>query len=140
MDFITQPLSELFTDINIWVVLGATLLSFLVGGIWYSALFQKAWQEEVGLKEKDMMNGVAMAFGGTFLLSFLSAVLMCFVIGTESTYVQGGVVGFYLSLFVVLAVAINYLYERRTLRLFLINAGYMMLSLIVTGMALGQWL
>lgn len=43
------------SDINYYAVLVAALLSFAVGGLWYSPLlFGKMWLEEMQLKAEDI--------------------------------------------------------------------------------------
>jgi hypothetical protein len=40
---------------------------------------------------------------------------------------------------VATAIGVNYLFERKSFRLFLINAGYMAVSLTIMGAILGAW-
>ena len=48
--------------------------------------------------------------------------------------------GFFVSLmFMATAIGMTYLFERRPLKLFLINAGYQVVNCVVMGAILGVW-
>jgi len=58
--------------VNIWAVLVAAVVSFLVGGVWFSmACFGKTWMREVKLTEEQIANAnmkkvFAFAVNGLF--------------------------------------------------------------------------
>ena len=56
------------------VVLG-TVAFFAVGAVWYSLLFGKLWQRELGLSDEQLKTGANMPliFGVCFLLEFVVA-------------------------------------------------------------------
>ena len=62
-------------EVNWIAILVAALLSFVLGGIWYSpVLFGKAWQREAGLTDEQLKNAnMAKIFGLTFVLCVLAA-------------------------------------------------------------------
>ena len=65
MDF-----QQAIDSINYWAVLVAALSAFVIGGLWYSVLFEKPWMEENGYTEEKLKNSnMAMIFGGSFILS-----------------------------------------------------------------------
>ena len=43
--------------VNWLAVLAAALSSFVLGGLWYSALFAKAWQAAAGVSDEAMRGG-----------------------------------------------------------------------------------
>lgn len=124
-------------EINWLAVLLAAFSSFVVGGIWYNALFVKKWQKLVGLKESDMQKDMARVFVGSFLLSLVMAVNLAFFIGNEGTSF-GLFAGFAVGLgWIAAAFGINYLFERRPFALFAINAGYNVVSATLMGAIIG---
>ena len=43
--------------VNWLAVIAAALSSFVLGGVWYSALFAKVWQREAGLSDEQAAGG-----------------------------------------------------------------------------------
>lgn len=126
-----------------WLAVALSALSSLVlGGIWYSpALFAKAWQGAVGLSDEQLKGGnMALTSGLTFVLSFIAAAVFAMFLGTEMSVGAASAAGFSAGLcWVGAAYGINYLFERRPLKLWLINAGYHTLQFTLFGLIIG-WL
>ena len=126
-----------------WLAVALSALSSLVlGGIWYSpALFAKAWQSAAGLSDEQLKSGnMALTFGLTFVLSFIAAAVFAMFLGTEMSVGAATAAGFSAGLcWVGAAFGINYLFERRPLKLWLINAGYHTLQFTLFGLIIG-WL
>lgn len=139
MDF-----SEIMGNLNFWAVLVAALSSFAIGSIWYSKLlFGKAWMKETGITEDDAKNkGLPMPviFGTAFVLILVGAFSLAMFIGPESNAAFGGFAGFMVGLiWIGFAFGVNYLYEMRSFKLFLINAGYNTVIFTLMGIILGAW-
>jgi len=100
-------------EINLWAVLTAGVSSMILGGLWYSPLlFGKAWSAASGVTEAQAKSAnMAKVLG----MAGLSAGL-CWVAGSFG---------------------INYLFEQRPLRLFLINGGYHTVQYTLIGAVLG---
>jgi hypothetical protein len=119
------------------IVLG-TVVFFAVGAVWYSALFAKAWQREVGLSTEQLTGGRnMMAIMATCLLLEFVVVLM---LGHLFARIQPGdhakmmmATGFGLAIMAP-AIGINYLYQRRSLTLFLIDAGHFVVGMTAVGL------
>lgn len=123
-------------------VVVSTVVAFAVGGLWYSkALFGSAWLEEVGLTEEAVNNAnMPRTFGGTFVLQFLAVIALAVLIGADSSWQSGLYTGLLIGVFwVATAYGITYLFEQRTLRLFMINAGYNVVLFAVVGTIVGAW-
>lgn len=129
-----------FADINYWAVLIVTLVTMVLGFLWYSpVLFGNAWMKQIGLKKENMSGGspftyvltALTALGGAFLL----AVLLSFA--DERTIGAGVLIGLLMGLSIALKIGMNYLFESRTVGLFLITAGYHLVSYAVAGVILG---
>lgn len=128
-------------SINWLSVLVAALSAFLVGGIWYGPLFGKAWMRafnftEEYLKERSMLK----VFGLSFLLILFAAFNLAMFIGPEGNAVYGLMAGFFAGFgWVAMFLGVLYLFEKRSLKAWLINAGYCTISLTLMGAIIGAW-
>jgi len=117
------------------VLLGAVAF-FATGAIWYSALFGKAWQKEVGLSETDMQGAnMPVIFGVCFLLELIVATMLGHLLARTNPdphVVMMMATGF--GAFIMApAVGINYLYQRKSMKLFLIDAGHFVVGMAAMG-------
>ena len=124
-------------SMNWLAVLFGTVVFFAAGAIWYSALFAKPWQREVGLSTEQLIGGrnMLLVMGTCFLLEFVVVLML----GHLFARIQPGdhakmmmSTGFGLAIMAP-AVGINYLYQRRSLKLFLIDAGYFVVGMSLVG-------
>jgi len=128
--------------LNWLAVAAATVVAFLLGGLWYSkALFGSAWMQDVGLTEEAIGKAnTAKTFVGTFFLQFIAATALAIVLGPDSNWLVGLQVGFWVGLlWVASAYAVTYLFEQRSFRLFAINAGYYVVLYALMGAIIGAW-
>jgi hypothetical protein len=135
-------LAEVLAGIYWPAVVVATVSGFAVGGLWYSKpLFGSAWLEEVGLTEEAVNNAnMPRTFGGTFALQFLAVTVLAALLGPDSSWLTGLETGLLISVFwIATAYGITYLFEQRTMRLFLINAGYNVVMFAIAGTIVGAW-
>jgi hypothetical protein len=65
--------------------------------------------------------------------------LAFFLGGPETTPAWGATAGALAAVWVVAAFGVTYLFERKTLRLFLIDAGYHAIAMPLMGVILGTW-
>lgn len=112
--------------------------AFMLGFLWYTALFGKAWQAETGISDEEAQKNMMRTHGLAFLMMVVMSFVVNFVIGMhpveEQTFVHGGFHGAMLGLMVcVPTTAINYLYQRKSLKLFLIDASYLVALLALSG-------
>jgi hypothetical protein len=134
-------LTHVFADINWLAVLAALVAAFVLGGIWYSkALFGNIWMQEIGLTEEAVNNAnMARTFGGTILLEALAAIALAAFLGRDAGWLEGLHTGLWIGLFwVSTAYGITYLFEQRSLRIWLINAGYYVVLYAVMGTIIGM--
>lgn len=132
---------EAFETINYLAVLVAALSAFVIGGLWYSVLFTKQWMHENGFTQEKLAQGnMGMIFGGSFALSLLISIGFVWFLGPERDAASGAWTGFAVGvLWVAAAMGITYLFERKSLKLFLINAGYHVLTFTLIGLIIGGW-
>jgi hypothetical protein len=127
-----------FSQINFLAFIVAILVYFAIGEIWFSSLFGKNIS---GIKAEDRLM-VTRMFGVTLLLN----VIICF--GTaDMVYLvrpQGiaAIVGLALTLgvgFMAAPFALQYVSEKGSPKLALIDSGYHVVSIFVVTMILSLW-
>ena len=136
-----MDLTTAFMNINWWSVLVAALSSFLLGGLWYGPLFGKAWMKAFNFSENDLKTrNMARTFGFSLVLAFFAALILDMFIGHESDMITGLLAGFFAGIgWVATFTGIQYLFEMKSLKIFLVNAGYSTVSLSIMGAMLGAW-
>ncbi len=129
-------------QLNYLAIFVAALSSFLIGGIWYSpAVFGMAWMKENGLTEEKLKErNIPKVFGLAFLLSLIASFNLVMFLGPEADASSGTFYGFLAGIgWVATFVGTHYLFEKKSFKLFLINAGYSVVALTVMGLILGAW-
>ena len=129
-------------DINWLAALAAAVSSFAGGGLWYApALFGKTWQREAGVTDEQIKTGNPLKiFGGALVLSIIAAAVFALFLGPKPELGFATSAGFAAGLcWVAASFGINYLFERKSLALFLINGGYHTLQFTLIGLILGAW-
>ncbi|MCB1590743.1 MAG: DUF1761 domain-containing protein [Xanthomonadales bacterium] len=129
-------------EYNLLAVIVAGIASFILGGLWYSPmLFGKAWQREAGLSDEQLARGnMAMIFGTSFVLCVLAAWVFALFLGPRPPVAFGLGAGFAAGAFwVASSFGVNYLFERKSLKLFAINGGYHTLQFTLIGLILALW-
>jgi len=128
--------------LNYWAILVSALSTFLIGGIWYSpAVFGKAWMRENGFTEEELKKGnMVKIFGLSFVLALVAAIKLAMFLSNEMNAAMGALYGFLTGFgWVAMFVGTHYLFERKSFKLFLINAGYSVVALTIMGLIIGAW-
>lgn len=135
-----------FSNINYLSVVVAALASFALGSLWYSpVLFGKSWQIELGFTDEYLKEGnMGKVFGSAFILMILISFGMAMMVQGHSTdninWLEGMYHGLYIGfLFVGTTYGINMLFQRRTFKLWAIDAFYQIACLVIMGAILGAW-
>jgi hypothetical protein len=128
-------------EVNLLAVLVAALAAFLIGGLWYGPLFGRIWAREAEVDEERMKEThPAKLFGPAFVLSLVAAYMLALFLGPRPDPGFAIGAGAAAGLFLVgAAFGINYLFARRSMTLFLIDAGYNTLFFAAIGAVLGFW-
>lgn len=122
---------------NWLAVVLATVAFFAVGAIWYTALFGKIWQREVGLSDEQLAGGrnMMLVMGTCFVLEFI----VCLTVGHMFDFLEPSdrskmmiAVGLALGVMAP-AIGITYLYMRKSLKLFLVDAGHFVVGMAAVG-------
>ncbi len=133
-------------DINYWAVLVGAVAYMLIGMLWYGFLFMKQWMKLMGFTEKDKKKAKKKGMAKYYLVAFIAALIMSYVLAHFVDYV-GAVdllgalkAAFWIWLGFIAAIMINsVLWEGRPVKLYLINISYQLVSLIVMAVILVLW-
>ena len=137
-----MDVQDAVAQINHLAVLGAAVSAFVLGGAWYSPmLFGRAWMQASGVTEEQVNSGQpARIFGLAFVLSLAAAYAFAMFLGPKPGIGLGLFAGLSAGLFWVAgSFGINYLFEGKSLRLWLINGGYHTVQFLLYGAILGSW-
>ena len=129
-------------EINWLAVLVAALAAFGAGALWYSpVLFAAQWRKELGFSAEDAQGTpFVRIMASAFVLIFLATVVFAMFLGPSPGFAFGLGTGFLAGLFWVAAMTgVHYLFEQRSLRLWLINGGYNTVVFTIIGGVLGAF-
>jgi uncharacterized protein DUF1761 len=124
-------------------ILAAAVVRMAIGALWYSpVVFLPTWYRVSGVSEAEMKSEMARAVA----IDFIGSLIMAFVLlhavkyaGAESA-AQGMAVGFFNWLGFIAVVTIGTVtYLRKPFQLFLVQNGYLLLSLLAMGAILAVW-
>lgn len=124
------------SDFALWPVLAGTAAFFAVGALWYGVIFPKVWQRAAGLSNTQLREGnMGLIFGLAFAFEMLIAMVLWhllartdpkpFVVMMMAMGFAGGVM--------IPAIGVNYLFLRKPLALFLIDAGHFLVGMAAMG-------
>lgn len=123
-------------DFALWPVLAGTTAFFIVGALWYGVLFSKVWQRAAGLSNTQLRtSNMGVIFALAFLFEMLIAMVLWHLLARTdppSFVVMMISVGFALGVMIP-AIGINYLFLRKPLALFLIDAGHFLFGMAAMG-------
>ena len=137
--------------INIVAVLVAVAVNFVLGFVWYAALFAKAWGREMGYDpnmrpdKQTMLKGMALMLIGNFLFAWVLAFYLAgwqYIPGAKEmrplvTGVNSAIsvwIGFYVPVHLSRIV-----WEKHSWKLFFINSGYHLVATVVVAVILSYW-
>ena len=128
---------------NYLAILVATVSTFLLGGLWYSPImFGRPWMREMGFTDESLKTkgNVGFIMGMSFVLELIMAFNLAAFLGPKATLAYGAFAGAAAGFgWVALSFGVTYLFERKSLRLFFINAGYHGVAFTIMGAILGAW-
>lgn len=132
-------------SINFLAVGVSAVAVFMLGGVWYTALFGKKWADLHGIGA-EAQAAAAKRMPGVFALLFAAYVVMAMGVAViapmtgATTALQGAGLGALLWIGVGAPVAFtNMLPTGKPLGIFLIDTGYQLLSLVMTGAVVAAW-
>ncbi len=134
---------SILPHINYLAFAVAVVVYFAIGGLWFSALFGKAWLSLTGLRmDDDAKKNVGKIFAVTFLIN----IIICFaaVCVVQLVHPAGAMAAVKLGVllgggFMAAPCAMNYMYAQRDIKLTMIDAGYHVVSITVVTVLLSLW-
>ena len=139
------------TNFYIAVVVAA-IVSFVIGGIWYSrSVFGKTWMAALGRTQADMEamrkqapKGFAAGLIGALISSAVLAIFVAYAraagVGLPAVAVGGLVVGFLVWFgFLMTTSVAGAIFEGRSSKLLGINLGFSLVAYLVMGLIIGVW-
>lgn len=133
------------SQINIWAVLVAAVASFIVGGIWYAALFGNAWVRLHGYGEeqiKVMQQNQPRSFALFFVADLLTACVLSILVANLAAPTVGSAIG--LALLIWLGIGVTNAIQhnaahQKPMGAFLIDIGHHFFNLLVIAAIIGAW-
>ncbi len=131
-----------------WIAIAvAALAYFALGALWYSkALFAPRWIADlkIDVNNPDAKKGMGTMFGGSFVLMFVQCLAIAVIAERLGIRGAGWMSGVKLGAFTgccfsSATIGVNYLYEKKPLSLFLINAGYAVVGQVIAGIIICSW-
>lgn len=137
--------------INFWAILTVVIANFFFGFLWFTLLFGKAWGKEMGFdssvkpKISEFVRGLVFMLIGNFFFAFVFAhnISAWFFVpgmveeGPFSNALSAAIFtwfGFYLPGELGATV-----WQRHSWKLFSINSGYQLISLLIAAFILTYW-
>ena len=124
-------------QVNYVAVVLAAIAAMVVGGIWYGPFFGKAWMKLVGVS-KESINKAEMP--KLYGIMFIGALVEAYVLSHFIHYagavgpILGAKTGLWAWLgFVATTMIGNYMFAKRPMKLYYIDAAYALVNLVVMG-------
>jgi hypothetical protein len=128
---------------NYWAVVVSAIVYWMLGGLWYAALFGQRWMVLEGITAEQAKSvNPALPYIITFVLNLLIAFVLAQLClwRNANTAARGAAVGVLLWIGIVGPITFTtYMYEMRSKELFAINEFYPLVGLCLMGVILGAW-
>lgn len=140
-------LSTDFVDINYLAVLIAAIAAMAIGALWYSpALFGKLWMQLSGITPENIAKAKAKGMAKNYFIAFLGTLVMSYVLAHFVDYAdvfylaEGLKLGFWVWLgFMATRALGGVLWEGKPVKLYLLNAGHDLISILIMAAILSVW-
>ncbi len=136
-----------FTDINYWALLVSAIATMILGMIWYNPnVFGSAWMRLSGIvmPSKEEMKQKGMT--ASYILAFIGAIVTSIIISHMLTWTgavsitDGLLLSFIVWIgFIATSMLGSVLWEGKPWTLYILNAGYQLVSFALTSIILILW-
>ena len=135
------------TEINYLAMVAAGLVSFAIGAVWYSpVMFVKEWMKAAGLDGKKGKPSQSQ-MGRMYAIGLICNLIGAFVLARLLVWTRAGddlvgalkIGGWVWLGFVAVWMINSWLYESKSIKYFAINAGYALVSVLVSAAILTLW-
>jgi hypothetical protein len=129
-------------DLNWVAIIVAAIIPMVLGALWYSPiLFADPWMRAVG-RTREELGDASLGY----LLSAIAALVSAYVLARIVKWAEvddlwnGALLGVFVwAGFVATVLAVTTFFAGRPRTLWLINAGYQLVALVLMGALLGAW-
>lgn len=123
-------------------ILIAAVAAFILGFLWYTALFGKIWQAETGVTDEQANSGIALTHGTAFIMMLFIAATINMIVNMhelhEQTLAHGALHGVMMAVSIAVPIlVIHYMYQKKSLKLILVDGSYTVVFFAVIGAVLG---
>ena len=141
-------LKDFFAHANWMAIIVAALVYFLLGAIWFSALFGKIWAAEHKIEmpttpegKSQMKKMMPMMMIKTLIMNILMAIVIgMFVMALGSVKCMAGMkLGLALSAVAVIPMVMGHMYTMKSLKLCFIDASYHIISITLMAIIIAVW-
>lgn len=130
------------STLNVWAVLVAVVVAFVLGALWYSpAVFGKMWKKTNGFEPDEPPKASGAGLLAAFVMTLvMSANLAMFLNDPKTTLAWGATAGFLAGFgWVAMAFGVITVFEKRPPTYALLHGAYFVVALVVMGEILGGW-
>jgi hypothetical protein len=127
-------------------VLLATIVSMVIGFLWFSALFGKVWMREMKFTAKDMAAAKKKGMGKNYMLVFITTFITAYVLAHFVQYLNlttataGLQLGFWIWLGFFATTQLGMvLWENKSWTLYIVTTLHNLVSLLVMSSILVAW-
>lgn len=138
----------ILSHLNWLAVIVATVVYFALGGIWYSPMgFVKGWMAGHGIPtptdadKAAMKKQMPMYMLTSLVLNFIGVLALAYIETAMYTkgWMTGMKVGILAASLTTMTVALGYFHTKKSFKLFMIDAGYHVVGLIIVAVILSVW-
>lgn len=134
-------------SLNYFALLVATVLSFVIGWLWYSPLlFMKPWAELSGMTPEKMAAMPKSKMAQSMIFNFFAVLLTAYVLAHFIVYMnvtnlsQALVLGFWVWLGFYATMQLGgFLWEGKAFKLYLIQVSQTLVTTLLMAAILGVW-
>ncbi len=130
-----------FEFVNWWGVLAATIVTFLLAGVWYAPTVFGRFGLDQAEKDNPHSTGernIQLIFVIAFLFNWLTASLLSAVLGPNASIRDGVIVGVLIGcFFVATSLGISAIFDRRPVIRMFVNGTFHIVSFSVMGALIG---
>jgi len=136
--------NQLLSSVNWLHVIVAAVAYFMLGAVWYSALFQKQWiaMHKIDVNAPDAKKGAGIIFAFGFVLTIVMVAGIA-ILKTQVPVINlmGGVkLGLFASVvFGMPPLAMSHLYLKKPIALIAIDCCYHIIGACIAGAIIGAW-
>jgi len=134
---------SMLDKINGWAIILAAISYLIIGTLWYSPLlFGKLWIRLIGFCDEDFKTNkpLWLILSLSFISAAIAALLISTILGPKPNAEFGAIVGAAIALcWISTSKLYNVLFENQNIKLFLLHAGFDLVTFMVMGAIVAYW-